>query len=298
MTKCIVCSPKPLPRELWIKAAESAIAINPVNRPPVHRLTRVMPGFAPTKAHLSVLTTKYWGAKGVKLTVGFLDNPSADLRKKILAHMNAWSKTANVAFVASSVDPQVRIARTPGDGYWSYLGTDVLQIEKSQPTMNLDSFTLATPEAEYRRVVRHETGHTLGFPHEHMRKTLVAKIDEEKAIEYFRRTQGWSPEQTRLQVLTPLEEGSLIGTATADDHSIMCYQIPGEITKDGQPIPGGLDIDNWDYDFAARIYPSSKSGPKGGKKAGKKVTKKRGGGAKSPTRKSSGKKSKAKRRSR
>lgn len=293
MTKCIVCSPKHLPRELWIKAAEAAITINPVNRPPVHRLTRVIPGFAPTKAHLSVLTTKYWGAKGVKLTVGFLDNPSVELRKKILAHMNAWSKTANVAFVATAVDPQVRIARTPGDGYWSYLGTDVLQIEKTQPTMNLDSFTLATPEAEYRRVVRHETGHTLGFPHEHMRKTLVAKIDEEKAIEYFRRTQGWSPEQTRLQVLTPLEEGSLIGTATADDHSIMCYQIPGEITKDGQPIPGGLDIDKWDYDFAARIYPGSAPRRPGGKK----VAKKRGGG-KSTSKKSSGKKSKAKMKSR
>ena len=34
-------------------------------------------------------------------------------------------------------------------------------------------------------MVRHEAGHTLGFPHEHMRKALVAMIDERKAIEYF-----------------------------------------------------------------------------------------------------------------
>ncbi len=35
----------------------------------------------------------------------------------------------------------------------------------------------------------------------------------------------------------------------------MCYQIPGEITKTGKPIVGGLDIDQSDYDFAALIYP-------------------------------------------
>ena len=91
--------------------------------------------------------------------------------------MNAWGKYANVTFVATSTDPQVRIARTPGDGHWSYLGTDVLHIRKAEPTMNLDSFTMSTSESEYKRVVRHETGHTLGFPHEHMRKQLVAKID-------------------------------------------------------------------------------------------------------------------------
>jgi hypothetical protein len=35
----------------------------------------------------------------------------------------------------------------------------------------------------------------------------------------------------------------------------MCYQIPGSITKDGQPIVGGLDIDPSDFTFAATIYP-------------------------------------------
>ena len=56
-------------------------------------------------------------------------------------------------------------------GYWSYLGTDVLHIPVDQQTMNLQGFTERTPESEYRRVVRHETGHTMGFPHEHMRRS-------------------------------------------------------------------------------------------------------------------------------
>lgn len=270
-----VCIPKRLPRAQWEEAADLAAEINPVNRPPIHRLTRIMPGFVPTKARLAVLTTKYWGPKGVRLTVGFLDNPSTELRKRILLHMNAWAKTANVSFVPARTDPQVRIARTPGDGHWSYLGTDIRLIKKDQPTMNLDSFTMSTAESEYKRVVRHETGHTLGFPHEHMRKQLVAKINVKKAIEYFGKHYGWSPEDVRLQVLTPLETSSLIGTASADARSIMCYQLPGEITKDGKPILGGKDIDAWDYEFIALIYPRSKAAPRRRAPKGSRTAKRR-----------------------
>jgi hypothetical protein len=208
------------------------------------------------------LTTKYWGLQGISLTAGFLDNPPADLRKRILLHMNAWAKTANVKFVETKTNPQVRIARVGGQkgGYWSYLGTDILHIAPNAQTMNLEAFTMDTPESEFHRVVRHETGHTLGFPHEHMRKALVDKIDPQKAIEFFGRTQGWSEEEVRAQVLTPLEESSLRGTPP-DPNSIMCYQIPGELTKDGKPIIGGKDIDSSDFAFAAMIYPKKVGAP-------------------------------------
>jgi hypothetical protein len=39
----------------------------------------------------------------------------------------------------------------------------------------------------------------------------------------------------------------------------MCYQIPGTLTKNGQPIVGGLDIDKIDYTFVGRIYPKAKT---------------------------------------
>src|SRR5262249_57330481 len=138
---------------------------------------------------------------------------------------------SNVAFVESNVDPQVRIARLDSppemSGFWSYIGTDILDISADEPTMNLEGFTMATPEWEYQRVVRHETGHTLGFPHEHMRRELVERIDPEKAIRFFGRTQNWTPEEVRAQVLTPIEESSLLGTPHTDQQSIMCCQIPG-----------------------------------------------------------------------
>lgn len=255
MNEPITCTPKRLDRSQWIPAARRAAEINPLNHPPIERLTRIMPSFAPDSMSISVLTTKYWRTDGVRLTVGFLDNPPKNLRRRILSHMNAWNKTAKIKFTETGTDPQVRIARQPGDGYWSYLGTDILQIDADQPTMNLESFTMQTPDSEFYRVVRHETGHTLGCPHEHMRRELVDQIDPQKAINYYGATQGWSEQEVRQQVLTPIEESSLWGTLHTDPGSIMCYQIPGSITKNGQAIPGGTDIGKRDFDFLALVYP-------------------------------------------
>lgn len=257
MTEILTCTPKSLPDAMRIAAADHAIAVNPLNRPQVERAAGLLPAGTVNREFLAILTAKRWKTNGVRLTVGFMEATPTDLRDRILAHMNAWSKTANVQFTwtAQPNDAQVRILRGNMDGYWSYLGTDVLLIDKAEPTMNLQGFTMQTPESEFHRVVRHETGHTLGFPHEHMRGDLVALIDPDKAIAYFEATQGWSEEQVRQQVLTPIEDSSLLGTPRSDSNSIMCYQIPGALTKDGQPIPGGLDIDEIDYQFAATCYP-------------------------------------------
>ena len=258
----LVCLPKALPRAKWVEAARTASTINPINHPPIERLARAMPGFTPTPLKIAVMTTKYWGNKGVDLSVGFLDTPSALLKARIVSHLNAWGKTANVRFRQTSGTAQVRIARAGGasGGYWSYLGTDILSIPLNQATMNLEAFSMETPESEFHRVVRHEAGHTLGFPHEHMRRALVNLIDPNKAIKFFGATQGWSSQEVRQQVLTPIEESSLVGT-TADPNSIMCYQIPGSITKSGKPIAGGLDIDASDFTFAGKIYPKTGATP-------------------------------------
>jgi astacin (peptidase family M12A) len=258
MATTLVCTPRSLPRDRWIAAAQRAVAINPANHPHPALIAQAL-GPNPPQERIAVMIGRRWHTDGVKLTVGFLDSPPADLRKRILLHMNAWAKSANVQFTESHVNPKVRIARadSPPDmaGYWSYLGTEILEIPAGEPTMNLEAFTMHTPESEFHRVVRHETGHTLGFPHEHMRLELVQKIDRDKAIAFFGQTQGWSPAEVEAQVLTPLEQSSLLGTAHADPHSIMCYQIPGTLTKDGKPIVGGKDIDKRDYTFAGSVYP-------------------------------------------
>ena len=252
-------------------------------------------------AVIAVVKSNYWGKHGKRLTTKFMDNPSRELRREILRHLNMWNSRANVQFVESEVDPLVRIDRRTGTtwgGYWSYVGTEILGIPKDQPTMNLEGFTMKKPLSEFRRVVCHEAGHTLGFPHEHMRKAFVQRIDPEKAYAYFLETEGWSRQDVDEQVLSPLSERSLIDTPP-DQTSIMCYQLPASIMRDNKPILGGNRINETDYKFAATIYPLPVApATVSGKGDGSKSKKARGGpdGRKKPVAKRRGMKRTAARR--
>lgn len=271
----IPCTLRALPERLNQIAAQRAIAVNPANNFNFQGLVNLLVGNVDADAEtppeamplpalkIAGVVGKLW--KGaVDLGVTFIDRGvTADLGRRVLEHMNAWQTAAgaNVKFY-SSTRGEVRISFGPG-GYWSYLGTDILSIPAGEPTMNLERFSMATPESEYRRVVRHETGHTLGFPHEHMRAELVARLDPAKCYRYFRQTQGWNRREVDAQVLTPLSEASLRATAHADQDSIMCYQLPGTITVDGEPISGGDDIDRVDAQFARDLYPRETPRPNG-----------------------------------
>jgi hypothetical protein len=255
-----VCVPKYLSPAAAAEAIRRTIDLNPGNAVQRRQVMRTPVGRAGGPSRLSVVVGLRWPVTGVKLTVRFLDNPEAALRRRILGHMNSWSKTANIQFSETRGDAMVRIARldSPEEsaGYWSYVGTQVLGVvDQDEPTLNLDGFTMRTSEAEFKRVVRHEAGHTLGFEHEHMRSGIVKRIDRKKAFKYFDLTQGWSREETLEQVLTPLANASLMGTVESDPVSIMCYQLPGAIMIDGKSVPGGRDINKRDYAFAAAVYP-------------------------------------------
>lgn len=264
VSQLITCTPKVLPKRLLVSAAKKAIEINPMNAPHIGPMAAVGGDFMMKPLHIAVLTSKYWGTSQRQLTVSFMESTPADLRARIVSHMNAWhenSPPCGISFVETQGTGQVRISRGPG-GYYSYLGTDILQIPQGRQTMNLEGFTMQTPESEYKRVIPHETGHTLGFPHEHMRLAIVRRIDPNKAIAFFLQNQGWDANTTRQQVLTALDEASLMGTPP-DQESIMAYQLPPEITIDGQPIIGGVDINETDQAFAARIYPMPGGGGDG-----------------------------------
>ena len=255
----ILCRPKTLPVSRQRAIARRSLEINPANALEHRPVERTPIGRRGGPRRLTVVRGRRWPARGKVLTVQFLDGEKMELRRKILLHMNAWTRTISVSFKLTRGTGDVRIARldSPPDlsGYWSYIGTEILEIEEDEPTMNLEGFTMKTPEPEFRRVVRHEAGHTLGFEHEHMRGALVRRIDRKKAYAYFDRTQGWTPEEVDDQVLTPLEAKSVMGTRTSDPLSIMCYQLPGEIMKDGRPIVGGKDINPRDFKFAGSVYP-------------------------------------------
>lgn len=251
----MTCRPVFLDTTLQQDAADWAVRLNPANRPLLSDVP--MPDgdlSVITPLHLAVLTGRYWQA-GTTLTVDWLDNPSTECRRKILENFRFWTLFANITVVESRIDPMVRVARQPGDGYWSYLGTDILHIPREQPTMNLDSFTEKTIESEYHRVVRHEFGHTLGCPHEQQRAAIVNRLNPAAVYQFFGSPpNNWSKTMVDQQILTPISESSLWGTA-AEEQSIMCYQFHGNLTKDGKPIPGGTDLTDRDKAFIAKVYP-------------------------------------------
>lgn len=244
--------------DLIERAAKVAVEECPSNAPLVIASTALL-----TAPRLAFFTSRMWNPAGIKLSVSFeLDNAPVAVRDRILSHMNAWGEFCNVAFVWAQSGGDVRITRGRS-GYWSYLGTDIRLVDRNSPTMNLQGFSTATSEAEYKRVVRHETGHTLGCPHEQLRADIVRRLDVEKTLALFRRTQGWDDATIRANVLKPLEERSIMGSEVTDETSIMCYSLPASITIDGKPIIGGSDFSLIDKQWAARVYPKTVTPPSG-----------------------------------
>lgn len=210
---------------------------------------------SPDGLDLAILRSLQW-PNGTVLRVGFIGRVASDLRALIVSHLNAWNRRgANITFVQSTADPQIRITLAKGQGYWSYIGVDSLYIPKDQPTMALEGLSTRTSPVELARVIRHEAGHALGFPHEHSRPEIVAKLDPAKVIGHFIRHQGWSEEVIRSQILTPIPNSALVRTRMPDASSVMCYSFPGSLTRDGKPISGGNNISALDAKFSASIYP-------------------------------------------
>lgn len=265
-----VCRPVVLPREYSGGAIEAAVAENPANRAPPMAVS-VMGLFAAPQEplppeHLAVLVSRYWGPAGVVLPTYFMDGPDAATKSEILKHLNLWHTegNANCSFVETHDQSTslVRIDRDPEGGYWSYLGTDCKVIPLSQTTMNLAGITARTDPAELMRVVPHEGGHALGFPHGHALPEVIADLDPAKVIPYYQRETGWSELMIRQQILTPPNASDLAGTLGAADNrvSIMTYPFPAKVTRSGRAIPGGLRPTPQDYATAAKLYPV-RSGP-------------------------------------
>ena len=252
----IACMPMRLDAEALTEAAARAIEIFPPNAP--------MDEADPQR--IGVLAQKFWGKRASNLGVAFMERPSQAMIDKVLQFANGWSEfsAAKFHYEASLSNAEIRVSFGRG-GYYSYLGTDCLQIPRNRNTMNLEGFHLNTPLSEWKRVVYHEFGHALGCPHEHQRADILAMLDAQKVIADYRRMQGWSEQEVRQQVLRPIEERSFMpGASPADVTSIMAYQFSGRVTKSGQPIPGGLDFSPRDREFFAKVYPKPSAPPPDG----------------------------------
>jgi hypothetical protein len=67
------CTLKSLPKRLLVKAADTAVKINPVNAPALAPMAGVAADVPLEPMRIAVLTSKYWGPAPRRLTVSFME---------------------------------------------------------------------------------------------------------------------------------------------------------------------------------------------------------------------------------
>lgn len=134
---------------------------------------------------------------------------------------------------------EVRIGFLFGDGSWSYVGRDVIDIPKQRErTMNI-GWDLRRDHRGVDVVV-HEIGHTLGFPHAHQNPFSGIVWDEEEVYAYFSGPPNyWSKTQIEYNILRKLAKHEVEGSHW-DPDSIMHYAFPAGLVNHPHQYRNGI----------------------------------------------------------
>ena len=189
--------------------------------PPVPQ--RKLSGLADDRAQLIRTLEKKW-MSGTELTYRLIGGSSAD-RNTVRQAFDVWADTGiGISFTElhDTSDATLRIGFVHGDGSWSYVGTDNLNIPKAgERTMNFGWSLARDPRGI--DVALHEIGHALGFPHEHQNPFSGIQWNED---EVYRRFGGapnnWTRGETYWNVLHRFSPSEVEGSDW-DPDSVMHY---------------------------------------------------------------------------
>jgi len=196
---------------------------------------------------------------GSTLRVRFMAGTPAE---KAVAREQAdwWAQVSNLKLNFNDApDAEIRITFDPGDGAWSYVGTDCRGIPTNEPTMNLGFLDGGT--------AAHEFGHAIGLAHEHQNPAGGIQWNEQIVItELAKSPNFWDEATARHNVLRKYSADQINGTGF-DRDSIMLYFFPASWTLNGIATKANEILSRIDKEFiaGAKMYPKSGVTPAGAK---------------------------------
>lgn len=195
------------------------------------------------------IADKRW-INGTTIRIRFLEGTQEQI-DMVKEFAPQWTQHANLKFeFTDDIDAQIRVAFDSSDGAWSYVGTDNLNIPRSQPTLNLGW--------QDESVILHEFGHMIGLSHEHQNPDQGINWNEQVVIDELAGPPNyWDESTVRHNVLKKYSADILHGTAF-DPESIMLYAFPAEWTTDGFATHENDELSNIDKEFvkSEKMYPS------------------------------------------
>jgi hypothetical protein len=229
------------------------------------------PEVSAARAAMILLSGRKW-VNGTKLRYYFFTG--SDGSPKSWAGKPNQKKTVKDAFakwkavgiglefeeVNNKEDAEIRIGFQQGDGAWSYVGRDIIDVASSpsERTMNFGwdiSNDIDTPI--------HEIGHTLGFPHEHQNPNAGIVWDEEAVYAALAAPpNNWDRATTFHNIIRKLPASEVEGS-THDANSVMHYPFEAGLIlepveyRNGIFPPGGLSAK--DKEYVKKFYPPLQS---------------------------------------
>jgi hypothetical protein len=162
--------------------------------------------------------------------------------------------------VNSRDDAEIRIGFMRGDGSWSYVGRDLVDLKLSvnERTMNF-GWDLARSAAEMDTAI-HEIGHTLGFPHEHQNPKAGIVWDEEAVYAALAKPPNrWDRQKTFYNVIRKIAPDTVQGS-NWDPDSVMHYPFPAGFIKEPEAYRSGVKpaggLSERDRTWVRTFYPA------------------------------------------